>query len=166
MSVNGVSKWRVSVTHETPHFAPVLFPNLSTVPFQVYTAASEENSKSPGLVPASLSLMRAIPATHLKYHQGFPLTIANQLSAQEESWKQMKSDFPGASLPSPLSSSLTNNLFDSFHSAHSQLWAPPPAPFCISIFTFMPSFPFGPETPLSVWLNLQSGQTLLCCLML
>lgn len=54
-------------------------------------------------------------------------------------------------MPSPLSSPLTNSVFDSFHSAHSQLWAPPSSPLCAFPFSHLRlHFHSAPRPPLSV----------------
>lgn len=116
------------MAHKTLHLC--LIPKSKHCPISsIYCSFFRKLQKTRAYACFPFPYESKLNSTHLKYHQGFPVILANQRSAQEESCKQTKSYFPGAFLPSPLSSSPTNNIFDSFHSAHSQLCAPPSSPF-------------------------------------
>lgn len=86
--------------------------------------------------PVSFSSRKATNMVHFKCHQGFRMTVASQLSALEEFWKQVKSYFPGTfHLLHYLLSSIMSLM--SSISPHSQcLWLCTPGYQGFSVFPF------------------------------
>lgn len=118
--------------------------------------------------PVSFSSRKATNTVHFKCHQGFRMTVASQLSALEEFWKQVKSYFPGTFPPSPLSP-LFNNVLDVFHFASQSvplaLYTRISRLLCVSISCFHLHFHpvFSPSVCDSTFNQTNFALLLWCC---
>lgn len=135
------------MAHRTAHFAPVLFTNLS---ISGSFLRNLQKTRVCACFPFSYESYKCNP---LKIsprfstgHTQSTLSTRGVLEANEIlfSWS-----FP----PHLSSSSLTNNIFDSFHPTHSRCCAPPPSSFYTFPFSHLCLYFHSVPRPLSVWLS-------------